>query len=92
MVRRDSTFLLQKRFYEAPAHLAGHKVEVRFDPLDSSQVDVYSGGILQGTARLVDPVANGLWISPKSEPAPAPEPTGINYVELLYQKREDGDV
>jgi transposase InsO family protein len=92
VVRRDSTFLLQKRFYEAPAHLAGQKVEVRFDPLDPSQADVYFGGLLQGLARLADPVANGLWIAPKSEPAPATEPTGINYVELLYQKREDGDV
>ena len=42
--------------------------------------------------RLVDPVANGLWIAAKSEPAPAPERTGINYVELLHKKREDGDV
>ena len=92
VVRRDSTFLLQNRFYEAPAHLAGQKVEVRFDPLDPSQADVFSGGIFEGAARLADPVANGLWIAAKSEPAPAPEPTGINYVELLYQKREDGDV
>jgi transposase InsO family protein len=92
MVRRDSTFLLQKRFYEAPAHLAGQKVEVRFDPLDPSQVDVYVGSLFQGAARLADPVANGLWIAAKSQPAPAPEATGINYVELLYQKREGGDV
>jgi putative transposase len=92
VVRRDSTFLLQNRFYEAPAHLAGQKVEVRFDPLDPSQADVFSGGIFQGAAQLADPVANGLWIAAKSELAPAPEPTGINYVELLYQKREDGDV
>ncbi len=92
VVRRDSTFLLQKRFYEAPAHLAGQKVEVRFDPLDPSQADVFSGGVFQGEARLADPVANGLWIAAKSEPAPTPEPTGINYVELLHQKREDGDV
>jgi len=92
LVRRDSTFLLQKRFYEAPAHLAGQKVEVRFDPIDSLEVDVYLGGVFQGAARLADPVANGLWIAPKAEPAPAPEPTGINYLELLHQKREDGDV
>ncbi len=92
VVRRDSTFLLQKCFYEAPAHLAGHKVEVRFDPLDPAQVDVFSDGAFQGAARLADPVANGLWIAPKSEPAPAPEPTGINYIELLHQKRENGDV
>ncbi len=92
VVRRDSTFLLQNRFYEAPAHLASQKVEVRFDPIDPSQADVYLGGLFQGTARLVDPVANGLWIAAKSEPAPAPERTGINYVELLHKKREDGDV
>jgi transposase InsO family protein len=92
VVRRDSTFLLQKRFYEAPAPLAGQKVEVRFDPLDPSQADVFLGGVFQGEARLADPVANGLWIAAKSEPAPAPAATGINYVELLHKKREDGDV
>jgi len=92
MVRRDSTFLLQKRFYEAPAHLAGQKVEARFDPLDPAQVDVYFGGLFQGPARLADPVANGLWMAPKPEPTPAPEATGINYVELLHRKREHGDV
>jgi transposase InsO family protein len=92
VVRRDSTFLLQKRFYEAPAHLAGQKVEVRYDPIDSAEVDVFSGGLFQGAARLADPIANGLWIAPQSAPAPVPEPTGINYVELLHQKREDGDV
>ena len=68
------------------------KVEVRFDPLDLSQVDVYVGGLFQGAARLADPVANGLWMAPKPEPTPAPEATGINYVELLHRKREQGDV
>jgi putative transposase len=92
VVRRDSTFLLQKRFYEAPAHLATHKVEVRFDPMDPSQADIYSGGIFQGAARLVDPVANGLWLAAKPEPPAPPQPTGINYVELLHQRREDSDV
>jgi len=29
VVRRDSTFLLHNRLYEAPPHLAGHTVEVR---------------------------------------------------------------
>ena len=92
VVRRDSTFLLQKRFYEAPSHLAGQKVEVRFDPLDPSEADIYFDGKFHGAARLVDPVANGLWIPVKTEPVPAPESTGINYVELLHQQREDRDV
>jgi len=58
VVRRDSTFLLQGGFYEAPAHLMGQRVEVRFDPLDASEVDVYLDGQLEGQARPVDPVIN----------------------------------
>jgi putative transposase len=92
LVRRDSTFLLQKSFYEAPAHLAGQRIEVRFDPLDICQVDIWFDGQFQGTARVVDAVVNAQLPSAKPQPAPAPEPTGINYVELLTQKKEDGDV
>jgi transposase InsO family protein len=94
LVRRDSTFLLRKRFYEAPAGLAGNKIEVRFDPMDPSQADVFFEGALRGAARLVDPVANGLWIPAKPGPGSgsAPPSTGINYVELLYNRREDSYV
>jgi len=91
-VRRDSTFLLQKRFYEAPTHLAGQRVEVRFDPLDLSQVDIFFDGQFQAAARVVDPVVNAQLPSVPAQPSPAPEPTGINYVELLKQQKEDDDV
>jgi len=93
LVRRDSTFLLQKCFYEAPTYLAGERVEVRFDPIDASEVDVYFKGQFQGAARVVDPIVNAQLPSAKPQPAPASEPTGINYVELVnQQKKEDGDV
>lgn len=59
LVRRDSTFLLRHRFFEAPPHLAGQKIEVRFDPLDLTQLEIYYAGKLEGTARLVDAVVNG---------------------------------
>jgi putative transposase len=59
MVRRDSTFLLRNRFFEAPPHLAGQRIEARFDPLDLSHVDIYHAGKPQGPARLVDTVVNG---------------------------------
>ncbi|HEX7972028.1 MAG TPA: DDE-type integrase/transposase/recombinase [Thiobacillus sp.] len=59
LVRRDSTFLLQHRFFEAPAHLAGKQIEVRFDPLDLTELEIYCEGQSQGMARLVDPVVNG---------------------------------
>jgi putative transposase len=60
LVRRDSTFLLKNRFFEAPSHLAGKRIEVRFDPLDLTQLEIYSEGKPEGMARLVDAVLNGL--------------------------------
>ncbi len=89
LVRRDSTFLLRNRLYEAPAHLAGHTVEVRFDPADGGAVEVWFEGKLQAAARPLDAVVNGQLPSAKPVPAPAPEPTGINFVELVNAKKED---
>ncbi len=90
LVRRDSTFLPHNLFYEAPPHLAGHTIEVRFDPLDSALVEIWFQGKLQATARPVDPVVNGQLPFVKPTASPEPEPTGINFVELLKQKNVDG--
>jgi len=87
VVRRDSTFLLCQRFDEAPPHLAGQTIEVRFDPLDLSQVEIYFQGQAQGTARVVDAVVNAQLPSAKPALSAGPEPTGINFVELVLQKR-----
>jgi transposase InsO family protein len=89
LVRRDSTFLLENRFYEAPSHLTGQRVEVRFDPLDASEVDIYFEGRLQGRARPVDTVVNATVARTKPESPSAPEPTGINYLELLKRGQDD---
>jgi transposase InsO family protein len=59
LVRRDSTFLLRNRFFEAPPQLAGKRIEVRFDPLDLAHVEIYCDGKPEGAARLVDTVVNG---------------------------------
>ena len=59
LVRRDSTFVLHSRFFEAPPELAGHRIELRFDPLDLAHVEVYHAGKAYGMARLVDAVVNG---------------------------------
>jgi len=91
LVRRDCTFQLQLRLYEAPPHLVGQTIEVRFDPLDPVEVEVYFQGQLQATARLVDPVINAQLPSAKPAAMPQPEPTGINFVELLQKKHPDED-
>lgn len=83
LVRQDSTFLLRNQFYEAPAHLVGKRIEVRFDPLDPSELDVYFNGQLQGQARLVDPGINAQLPRSKPQSPLQPSSTGINYIELL---------
>lgn len=89
LVRRDSSFLLHNRFYEAPPHLAGETVEVRFDPFDAAEVEIYFRGQAQGTARLLDPVVNAQLPSAKRPAAAEPEPTGINFIELLQRKKQE---
>jgi putative transposase len=91
LVRRDCTFLLQNRYYEAPPQLAGETVEVRFDPLDTTSVEIYFRGKSQGVARLVDPVVNGQLPSLKPVLPASPEPTGINFVELLHDRKDDDE-
>ena len=91
VVRRDCTFLLQNRFYEAPPHLAGETVEARFDPLDPAVVEIYFQGKSEGTARLADAVVNGQLPSTKPTKTVEPEPTGINFVDLLVKKKSEED-
>jgi transposase InsO family protein len=67
LVRRDSTFLLHNRFFEAPPQLAGKRIEVRFDPLERNQLEIYYEGRSQGAARLVDAVVNAQLPSVKRE-------------------------
>jgi transposase InsO family protein len=87
LVRRDCTFLLHKRFYEAPAHLMGKTIEVHFDPLDCAQVELYWQGQPQGSARPVDALINAQ-LSRDKLPSPVkPDFTGINYVELLVKRK-----
>ncbi|PYU53951.1 MAG: hypothetical protein DMG56_28020, partial [Acidobacteria bacterium] len=59
-----------------------------FDPLDATEVEIWFQGKLDITARPVDPVVNGQLPSVKRTAAAEPEPTGINFVELLKQKQE----
>lgn len=91
LVRRDSTFLLRNRLYEAPPHLAGQTVEVRFDPLDAADVEVWHQGQLQAAARPLDPVVNGRLPSAKPAATAEPEPTGINFVELLHDNKDEDE-
>lgn len=52
-VRYDSTLKLRGQLYGAPSSLEGKTIEVRFDPLDHSEVEIYFHGEAQGLARPV---------------------------------------
>jgi hypothetical protein len=52
-------------------------------------VEIYFQGQPQGTARLVDPVVNSQLPSAKPAQAAGPEPTGINFVDLLIKQKQD---
>ena len=88
LVRRDSTFKLRGQFYEAPSHLKRETLEVRFDPLDPSEVEIYFHEEAQGLARPLDDVVNAQLFSFKSAPATASAPTGFNFVQLLTEKHQ----
>jgi hypothetical protein len=59
--------LLHNRFFEAPPQLAGKRIEVRFDPLERNQLEIYYEGRSHGVARLVDAVGNAQLPSMKRE-------------------------
>ena len=52
-------------------------------------MEIYFQGQPQGTARLVDPVINAQLPSAKRPAKAEPEPTGINFVELLQRKKDE---
>ena len=80
--------MLCGHFFEAPPELTGETIEVRFDPLDRSQVEIYFRGEVNAMARPVDAVVNAQLPSPQLALAPAPKTTGINFVELLQHKSQ----
>jgi putative transposase len=84
-VTKTATISLFANRYQVPAHLVGRAVEVRFDPEDLSQVDVYDNGALAGPAA---PFVIGRHVHPavpQAAPAP-PEPDagpGVDYLGLV---------
>ena len=51
-VRRNATIALQSNTYQVDPALAGQTIELRFDPFDLSQVDLYLGDRHLGTATV----------------------------------------
>ena len=51
-MRKDATLSLQGNRYQVEPHLAGRTLELRFDPFDLSQIELYLDGGVGDNARL----------------------------------------
>lgn len=104
-IYNDRTFSLDGVLYEAPAHLVGKRVEIRFNPQDKSRVKVYFEGKLEQIATPTKAYENCFVKRDEhtGELCSSPSPlkvknSGINYVELVHQnyyqnqpRKEDKD-
>jgi transposase InsO family protein len=75
--------------YEVEPHLAGTSVELRFDPYDLDVIQVWQDGVRQKDARMLEQHSFKRARVKEPEQAPRPEAaprTGLNYVELAYDK------
>jgi transposase InsO family protein len=57
-VRLDATFSLQGQLWEAPVHLRGQIIEIRFDPFEWRRVEIWCQGKYVGPARRCDKQLN----------------------------------
>ena len=74
-------------FFEVDAALVGSRVDVVFDPFDLTSVEIRFQGRSMGSGI---PVVIGRHAHPQARPeaAPAPTPTGIDYLGLLAARRD----
>jgi putative transposase len=86
VVSRAGLIKLWSNAYQAPAHLAGQRVECLFDPRDLTAVRLRLRGHDEGTAT---PFEISQHSHPKARPdtptAP-PRPTGIDYLALVEER------
>jgi putative transposase len=86
-VTKVATISLHGNTFEVDAALVGSRVEVVFDPFDMDAVEVRFQGRPMGQGF---PVVIGRHTHPQARPeaAPAPAPTGIDYLGLLAERRD----
>jgi putative transposase len=104
-IYNDRTISLDGILYEAPAHLVGKRVEIRFNPQDKSRVKVYFEGKMEQVVTPTKAYENCFVKRDedtgelRSSPSPLKvKKSAINYVELVHQnyyqnqpRKEDKD-
>lgn len=85
-VTKTAMVSLHGNSFEVDAALVGRRVELVFDPFDLTDIEGRFEG--RGMGKAV-PVRIGRHVHPKARPeaAPAPVPTGIDYLSLVAARR-----
>jgi putative transposase len=87
-VTKTSIFSFHRNRYRVPDYLRGQTVELRYDPFDLTQIEVwFNDAFLQ----LADPDQIVTTVHPDVTPDPVPDPepdSGLDYLALLRQERE----
>jgi putative transposase len=85
-VSRTGTVGMHGNTYEVDPALAGRRVDLVFDPLELTEVEVRLDGQHAGTAV---PRKIKRHVHPRAQPPARPaEPTGIDYLGLIRRRRE----
>jgi len=86
-VTRTATVSLESNSYSVDPALVGQRVELRFDPEDLTQIEVFHQGRPAGVAT---PFVIGRHTHPSTPPPPRPEPapTGVDYLGLVEAAHE----
>ena len=87
---RTATIKFQGNVYETVPELAGQAVTIRYSPFDLTRIEVFHRGASRGLAQ---PHAIARHCHPKVKQAPQTVPvvTGIDYLQLLEDKRAAAD-
>ncbi len=97
-VRKDATLSLQGNRYQVEPHLAGRTLELRFDPFDLSQIELYLDGARLGLATVVVQNRQRHLAVERlaTEPPDPPKPkSSLDYLAALraeYQARQQRDL
>ena len=90
MAARTATIKFQGNIYETVPELAGQAVTIRYSPFDLTGIEVFHRDVSHGIAQ---PHVIRRHCHPKVKQAPqaVPAVTGIDYLQLLEDKRAAAD-
>ena len=87
-VDQTGCFKLSGKVYDAGPAWAGQRVEIRFDPFDLTEVEVWQNGRRVGLAGELDLTAQREKLGADSPAGASPEVKGSRYLEVLAEKEK----